>query len=73
MTRSPPGGRDEPRAKHLQGASVAPRRERAVRVEAAEGTPFDFGRFEIVEEDWPSDELAQAHLVAQGQAHWLLD
>ncbi len=49
------------------------RRERVVRVEAAEGTPFDHGRFEIIEEDWPFDELAQARLVAQGVTHWLLD
>ena len=29
------------------------KRERLVRVERAPGTPFDFGRFEIVEEDMP--------------------
>ncbi|MBM4393661.1 MAG: radical SAM/SPASM domain-containing protein, partial [Deltaproteobacteria bacterium] len=28
------------------------RRERLVRVEAAAGEPYDFGRFEIIEEDW---------------------
>jgi len=28
------------------------RRERLVRVEAAGGEPYDFGRFEIIEEDW---------------------
>ena len=28
------------------------RRERIRKVEAAPGTPFDFGRFELVEEDW---------------------
>lgn len=30
------------------------RRERLVPVEAAPGRPYDFGRFEIVEEDWPT-------------------
>lgn len=29
------------------------RRERLERVEAPEGAPFDFGRFELVQEDWP--------------------
>ena len=28
------------------------KRERLVRVESAAGIPYDFGRFEIVEEDW---------------------
>jgi radical SAM protein with 4Fe4S-binding SPASM domain len=31
------------------------RRERLVPVERAAGLPYDFGRFEIVEEDWPVD------------------
>jgi radical SAM protein with 4Fe4S-binding SPASM domain len=30
-------------------------RERFVQVEQAEGIPYDFGRFEVVEEAWPSD------------------
>ena len=30
------------------------RRERLVRVQAPEGNPYDFGRFEIHEEDWPA-------------------
>jgi radical SAM protein with 4Fe4S-binding SPASM domain len=30
------------------------RRERLVKVEAAPGRPFDFGRFELVEEDLPA-------------------
>ena len=30
------------------------RRERLVQVEAAPGLPYDHGRFEIVEEDWPA-------------------
>lgn len=29
------------------------RRERLVHVEPAAGEPYDFGRFEVVEEDWP--------------------
>ena len=36
------------------------KRERLVQVERAQGVPYDFGRFEIVEEDWGtgvSDEV----------------
>jgi radical SAM protein with 4Fe4S-binding SPASM domain len=29
------------------------RRERFIQVEKAEGLPYDFGRFELIEEDWP--------------------
>jgi radical SAM protein with 4Fe4S-binding SPASM domain len=29
-------------------------RERLVPVQAAQGLPYDFGRFEIIEEDWPT-------------------
>ena len=29
------------------------KRERLVRVQAPAGNPYDFGRFEIIEEDWP--------------------
>jgi radical SAM protein with 4Fe4S-binding SPASM domain len=32
------------------------RRERLVRTRAPEGLPFDHGRFEIVEEDWPGEK-----------------
>lgn len=49
------------------------RRERVVLIEAADGTPFDHGRFEIVEEDWPADELERARAVAQGVENWLLN
>lgn len=43
------------------------KRERVVKVAEAEGQPFDHGRFEIVVEDWPADELARAKdLVAHG-------
>lgn len=31
------------------------RRERLVQVETAAGEPYDFGRFELVEEDWPGE------------------
>jgi radical SAM protein with 4Fe4S-binding SPASM domain len=47
------------------------RRERVVRVEEAPGTPFDHARFEIVEEDWPSETLARARAVAAGHERWL--
>jgi len=39
------------------------RRERVVRVERAGGMPFDYGKFEIVEEEWPSDELEAARAI----------
>jgi hypothetical protein len=40
------------------------RRERLVRVKAAEGTPFDYGRFEIIEEPWPEDDLERFRAMA---------
>ena len=40
------------RAKQLKRGGI---REVLRHVEAAPGTPFDFGRFELVEEPWPSD------------------
>jgi radical SAM protein with 4Fe4S-binding SPASM domain len=47
------------------------KRERLVRTHAAEGTPFDFGRFEIVVEDWPADELPHARELAKTGEGWL--
>lgn len=41
------------------------KRERVVRVEAAPGEPFDNGRFEIVVENWPKDELERARALAE--------
>jgi radical SAM protein with 4Fe4S-binding SPASM domain len=49
------------------------RRERVRLVEAASGSPFDHGRFEVAEESWPERELERAHAVAAGTATWLLD
>ncbi|MFO0546847.1 MAG: radical SAM protein [Polyangiaceae bacterium] len=34
------------------------KRERLVRVHPPPGAPFDYGQFELVEEDWPADELS---------------
>lgn len=48
-------------------------RERVVLIEGAEGTPFDHGRFEIVEEPWPDGELERARAVARGDEEWLSD
>ncbi len=42
------------------------RRERLRRTESAEGFPFDYGRFEIVEEPWPEAELAAARAFGDG-------
>jgi radical SAM protein with 4Fe4S-binding SPASM domain len=40
------------------------KRERLVRTAPAEGTPFDYARFEIVLEDWPESERAHAMELA---------
>ncbi len=48
------------------------KRERVARVEAAQGAPFDHGRFEVIEEDWPSMELDRARAVVAGTEEWLL-
>jgi hypothetical protein len=43
------------------------------RAAAAPGEPINHGLFEIIEEDWPADELARAqHLAATGEG-WLTD
>jgi radical SAM protein with 4Fe4S-binding SPASM domain len=42
------------------------RRERLERVKAAEGVPFDYGRFEIIEEPWPEAELVHFRTLAAG-------
>ena len=44
----------------------AGKRERLERTEAPGGMPFDHGRFAIVEEDWPAEELAPARTRAGG-------
>ena len=44
------------------------KRERLVKTQAAEGKPFDFGRFDIVVEDWPADERANADALAAQRA-----
>lgn len=48
-------------------------RERVVMVEAPPGTPFDHGRFDVVEEAWPERELERARAVVAGKEPWLLD
>jgi radical SAM protein with 4Fe4S-binding SPASM domain len=48
------------------------RRERIVRREAAAGMPFDFGRYEIVEEQWPEGEIERARAVASDAERWLV-
>jgi radical SAM protein with 4Fe4S-binding SPASM domain len=49
------------------------RRERVVKVADAPNLPFEHGRFEIVEEEWPAGELARARAVASGTELWLSD
>ena len=41
------------------------KRERLVRVEAAPGTPFDHGRFDVVLEAYPEPELSRARELAR--------
>ena len=40
-------------------------RESLRKVEEAEGLPFDYGRYEIVREPWPSDQLEWAKKLAE--------
>lgn len=40
------------------------RRERIIQEERPRGAPFDYGRFTITEEDWPSEELDAARVSA---------
>jgi radical SAM protein with 4Fe4S-binding SPASM domain len=47
------------------------RRERVERTMAPPGQPFDRGRFALVEEPWPDEELARARAVARGDEYWL--
>jgi radical SAM protein with 4Fe4S-binding SPASM domain len=47
------------------------KRERIVRTQPAPGEPFDFGRFEIVLEDWPKDELERAREVVRTGEGWI--
>jgi radical SAM protein with 4Fe4S-binding SPASM domain len=42
------------------------KRERLVPVERAPGAPFDFGRFDLVVEEWPADDLARARAAHLG-------
>ncbi|GAC1544573.1 MAG: GDL motif peptide-associated radical SAM/SPASM maturase [Polyangiales bacterium] len=47
------------------------KRERLVKRAAAGGEPFDHGRFEIVLEDWPAEELDGARAIASSGEGWL--
>ncbi len=47
------------------------KRERLVRTAAAEGRPFDYGRFELVVEPWPPEERARAEAIAASGDGWL--
>ncbi len=49
------------------------KRERITQVERAPGHPFDYGRFELVEEIWQTDERERAERVARGEERWLID
>ncbi len=43
------------------------RRERVVKVEEAEGQPFDAGKFELVEEDFPQAVLEEARRIVEDE------
>jgi radical SAM protein with 4Fe4S-binding SPASM domain len=47
------------------------RRERIVKTASAGGLPFDYGRYEIVEEEWPEGELEAARALARSGEGWL--
>lgn len=49
------------------------KRERIVRTGTAEGGPFDYGRFAIVEESWPPRELERALDIARTGQGWLFE
>jgi radical SAM protein with 4Fe4S-binding SPASM domain len=49
----------------------AGRRERVELEVSAPGEPFDFGRYRLVEEDWPPDALARARAVVDSGRGWL--
>ena len=49
------------------------RRERVDLVDPGSGAPFEHGRFELVEEDWPERELARARAVVAGEQEWLIE
>jgi radical SAM protein with 4Fe4S-binding SPASM domain len=46
-------------------------RERLVRRSAPPGRPFDLAAFDLVEECWPTGELARAEAVVRGEQLWL--
>ncbi len=48
-------------------------RERLVRSKAAPGIPFDYGRYEIVEEPWPEVARERARAIVTGTEERLLD
>lgn len=47
------------------------KRERIVKVSEASGQPFDHGRFDVILEDWPEDELVRARALAETGEGWL--
>jgi radical SAM protein with 4Fe4S-binding SPASM domain len=47
-------------------------RERVELRERGEGTPFDHGKWALIEERWPADEHARAEAVIAGRERWLL-
>ena len=50
----------------------AGRRERIALLDRGSGAPFEHGLFELIEEDWPADEIDHARAVVAGTEHWLL-
>jgi hypothetical protein len=49
------------------------RRERLRHVARAPGAPFDHGLFELIEEDWPTEERARAEQVLATGEGWITD
>jgi hypothetical protein len=45
-----------------------------VKTAPAEGKPFDYGRFDVIVEPWPEEELARARALAEtGEGRLLMD
>lgn len=47
------------------------KRERILRVKAAQGMPFDHGEYQVLLEDWTPEERARAEKVAREELRWL--
>ncbi len=47
------------------------KRERLVRCAEPGGRPFDYGRYDVIVEDWPAEQLERARAVAASGEGWI--